>query len=181
MLAFGHTFCPRSNDDNADDASFPVGCNFQPGGDINGAGLRPLPSQTHCCSMLAAWDSRRHAVQKSSIASTLEECSWIGSGQTDERFTRVVAHKEHEHHQHHRHAFGWKVVQIAEIVTIVSSAVFGTASEHHQHHRCLSAGPTTRKVMLRMLPLFSICHPECETDDADDACGFCSKSEGKQC
>ena len=162
MLAFGHTFCPRSNDDNADDASFPVGCNFQPGSDINGAGLRPLPSQTHCCSMLAAWHSRRHAVRKSSIASTLEECSWIGSGQTDERLTRVVAHKEHEHHQHHRHAFGWKVVQIAEIVTIVSSAVFGTASEHHQHHRCLCAGPTTRKVMLRMPPLCSICHPECD-------------------
>ena len=54
------------------------------------------------------------AVQKSSIASAIQECSWTGSGQTDERFAKVVVHKEHEHHQHHRHAFEWKVAQKAE-------------------------------------------------------------------
>ena len=60
-------------------------------------------------------------------------------------------------------------------------SVFGTTSEHHQHHRCLCAGPTTRKVMLRMLTLRTICHPASETDDADDACCLCSKAEGKRC
>ena len=65
--------------------------------DINGAGLLPLRSQVHYCAMLAAWDFRMLAVQKSSIASTFEECSWIRSGQTDERFAKVVTHKEHEH------------------------------------------------------------------------------------
>ena len=92
----------------------------------------------HDYAMLAAF--RRQAVQKSSIVSTFEECSWIGSGQTDERLTKVVAHKEHEHHQHHRHAFRGKVAQKAKIVSIVSSSVFGMNSEHHQHHRCLCAG-----------------------------------------
>ena len=73
----------------------------------------------------------------------------------------------------------------------------GAESENRQHslffgfwneQRASSASsllvcrwPTTRKVMLRMLTLRTICHPECETDDADDACCSCSKAEGKRC
>ena len=80
MLAFGHTWCPRSNDDDADDDRLLAAGNLKPLGNINGAGLRPLPFQVHYCAMLTAWDFCRHAVQKSSIASTLEECSSIRSG-----------------------------------------------------------------------------------------------------
>ena len=109
MLSFGHAFCPKYDDDGADDDRLLAASNLQPLGDINGAGLwqlpsrvkplgdingaglRPLPFQVHYCAKLAAWDFRRHAVQKSSIASTFEECSSIGSGQTDEGFAKVVA------------------------------------------------------------------------------------------
>ena len=146
--------------------------------------MRPLPSQTHCCAMLAAWGFCRHAVQKSTIASTIEECSWIGRSQTDDCFTKVVAHREHEH-QHHRHAFGWKVAQKATIVTIVSSSVFGTTSDHHQHHRCLCAGGLrpgkscyvclpgapfviqNAKQMMVMMLVVSVQEPR--ASDADDA------------
>ena len=135
--------------------------------------------------MLAAF--RRQAVQKSSIVSTYEKCSWLGCGQTDERFAKVVAHKEHEHHQHHRHAFAWQVAQKAKIVSIVSSSVFGTTSEHHQHHPCLCASglrpekscygclhcaPSAMQNERQMLlMLLAVCVQKPRGSDADDA-GF---------
>ena len=77
MLSFGLAFCPKKDDDDADDDRLLAASNLKPLGDINGAGLRPLPSQVHYCAMLTAWDYRRQAVLKSSIASMFEECSWI--------------------------------------------------------------------------------------------------------
>ena len=135
----------------------------------------------HDYAMLAAF--RRQAVQKSSIASMFEECSWIGSGQTDERLTKVVAHKEHEHHQHHRHAFGGKVAQKAKIVSIVFfrfserpasiisiiAACVQDLRREKSCYGCLLCAPfviqQARQMMLMML---AVCAQKPRGSDADD-------------
>ena len=45
MLSFGHAFCPKYDDDDADDDRLLAASNLKPLGDINGAGLWQLPSR----------------------------------------------------------------------------------------------------------------------------------------